>query len=136
MGLAMRKVGETAVVPVADFSLEGKSKQNLRTAINRAEREGARLRGPAPRVGEPHRRRTEGRVGRLAGGPQRAEKAFSLGRFDPAYLDLTPLAVVRQTTDAAPEGRIVAFANLLPGEGDEREVAIDLMRHTPDAPPG
>ena len=31
MGLAVRKVGETAVIEVADFSMEGKSKQNLRT---------------------------------------------------------------------------------------------------------
>ena len=61
---------------------------------------------------------------------QGEEKAFSLGRFDPAYLDLTPLAVVRE------EGRIVAFANLLMGEGPTREAAIDLMRHSPDGPHG
>ena len=55
------------------------------------------------------------------------EKAFSLGRFDPAYLDLTPLAVVRS------EGRIVAFANLLTAPD---EAAVDLMRYAPDAPHG
>jgi len=136
MGLAMRKVGETAVVAVADFSLEGKSKQNLRTAINRAEREGASFEvlpvGSASAIAVELKAVSDAWLADHNG----AEKAFSLGRFDPAYLDLTPLAVVRQTTEAAPEGRIVAFANLLPGEGDEREVAIDLMRHLPDAPPG
>ncbi|WP_421731736.1 GNAT family N-acetyltransferase [Brevundimonas sp.] len=56
-----------------------------------------------------------------------AEKAFSLGRFDVDYLDLTPLAVVRQG------GRIVAFANLLTAPD---EAAVDLMRHHPEAPNG
>jgi lysylphosphatidylglycerol synthetase-like protein (DUF2156 family) len=136
MGLAMRKVGETAVVPVADFSLEGKPKQNLRTAINRAEREGARFEVLPPGSASPIVAELKAVSDAWLADHNGSEKAFSLGRFDPAYLDLTPLAVVRQTTDAAPEGRIVAFANLLPGEGDVREVAIDLMRHTPDAPPG
>src|SRR5690349_9094657 len=56
-----------------------------------------------------------------------AEKSFSLGRFDAAYLDLTPLAIVREG------GRIVAFANLLTSPD---EAAVDLMRHHPDAPHG
>src|SRR5690606_10626822 len=41
LGLAVRKVGETAVIDIAAFSLVGKDRQNLRTAMNRAEREGA-----------------------------------------------------------------------------------------------
>ena len=127
MGLAVRKVGETAVIDTQAFSLEGKPKQNLRTAVNRAEREGASFEMLPP-----------GSAGPLAGElkavsdawlamHEGTEKAFSLGRFDPAYLDLTPLAVVRQ------EGRVVAFANLLTAPD---EAAVDLMRHRPDAPPG
>jgi lysylphosphatidylglycerol synthetase-like protein (DUF2156 family) len=136
MGLAMRKVGETAVVPVPGFSLEGKAKQNLRTAINRAEREGASFEVLPPGSASPLADQLKAVSDAWLAHHNGAEKAFSLGRFDPAYLDLTPLAVVRQVTGAAPDGRIVAFANLLPGEGDVREVAIDLMRHCPDAPPG
>ena len=136
MGLAMRKVGETAVVPVADFSLEGKAKQNLRTAINRAEREGASFEvlpvGSATALAAELKTVSDAWLAHHSGD----EKAFSLGRFDTAYLDLTPLAVVRQISDAWPDGRIVAFANLLPGQGETREVAIDLMRHCSDAPPG
>ena len=136
MGLAMRKVGETAVVPVAAFSLEGKAKQNLRTAVNRAEREGASFEvlpvGSAISLAAQLKTVSDAWLAHHNGD----EKAFSLGRFDPAYLALTPLAVVRQTSTAAPEGRIVAFANLLPGEGRAREVAVDLMRHCPDSPPG
>ncbi|CAN5419066.1 bifunctional lysylphosphatidylglycerol flippase/synthetase MprF [soil metagenome] len=139
MGLAVRKVGETAVVEVSAFTLEGKSRQNLRTAINRAEREGASFAvlppGSASVIADALKAVSDAWLEDHNGD----EKAFSLGRFDPAYLDLTPLAVVRQTvegSDPAKEGRIVAFANLLPGAGEAREVAIDLMRHAPDAPPG
>ena len=141
MGLAVRKVGETAVVPVAAFSLEGKPKQNLRTAVNRAEREGASFEvlpvGSATAIADELKAVSDAWLDEHNG----SEKAFSLGRFDAAYLDLTPLAVVRQTPtgedgQATGEARIVAFANLLPGAGEPRDLAIDLMRHLPDAPPG
>ncbi|CAN5369695.1 bifunctional lysylphosphatidylglycerol flippase/synthetase MprF [soil metagenome] len=137
MGLAMRKVGETAVVEVSAFTLEGKSRQNLRTAINRAEREGASFAvlppGSASTISSELKAVSDAWLDEQNGD----EKSFSLGRFDAAYLDLTPLAIVRQAAEGAEGlGRIVAFANLLPGAGEAREVAIDLMRHTPDAPPG
>jgi len=54
---------------------------------------------------------------------------FSVGRFDPAWLARWPLGVVRQ------HGRIVAFAALLVTDG-KASCAIDLLRHTPDAPEG
>ncbi|WP_312687230.1 GNAT family N-acetyltransferase [Brevundimonas nasdae] len=127
MGLAVRKVGETAVIEVADFSMEGKSKQNLRTAVNRAEREGGSFEvlppGSAGPIVDELRAVSDAWLKMHEG----TEKAFSLGRFDPAYLDLTPLAVVRS------EGRIVAFANLLTAPD---EAAVDLMRYAPDAPHG
>jgi len=127
MGLAVRKVGETAMIPVADFSLEGKAKQNLRTAVNRAEREGATFAVLPPGSAGPIARELKAVSDAWLVLHDGAEKAFSLGRFDPDYLDLTPLAVVRA------EGRIVAFANLLTAPD---EAAVDLMRHRPDAPPG
>ena len=127
MGLAVRKVGETAVIDTAAFSLEGRSKQNLRTAVNRAEREGAAFEvlppGSATAVADELKAVSDAWLAMHEG----TEKAFSLGRFDAAYLDLTPLAVVREG------GRIVAFANLLTAPD---EAAVDLMRHHPDAPNG
>lgn len=142
MGMAMRKVGETAVVPVAAFSLEGKSKQNLRTAVSRAEREGATFEVLPPGSASAQAAELKSVSDAWLDHHNGTEKAFSLGRFDAAYLDLTPLAVVRQVDVATPgaalggKGRIVAFANLLPGAGPQRDLAIDLMRHRPDAPPG
>jgi phosphatidylglycerol lysyltransferase len=137
MGLAVRKVGETAVVDVAAFTLEGRSRQNLRTAVNRAEREGASFEVLPPGSASGLESQLKAVSDAWLADHNGVEKAFSLGRFDVDYLDLTPLAVVRQRGEGeAGPGRIVAFANLLPGAGEAREVAIDLMRHTPDAPPG
>ena len=134
LGLAVRKVGETAVVRPANFSLEGRAKQNLRTAVSRAEREGARFAvlppGSASTMVAELKAVSDAWLACHAG----TEKAFSLGRFDPTYLDLTPLAVVRQTTETGDS--LVAFANLLPGAGVRRDLAIDLMRHRPNAPAG
>nr|WP_295239069.1 GNAT family N-acetyltransferase [uncultured Brevundimonas sp.] len=127
MGLAVRKVGETAVIDAHRFSIEGKGKQNLRTAINRAEREGSSFEvlppGSAAAIADELREISDAWLVMHEG----SEKSFSLGRFDVDYLDLTPLAVVREG------GRIVAFANLLTSPD---EAAVDLMRHRPDAPHG
>ncbi|MEE2850857.1 MAG: phosphatidylglycerol lysyltransferase domain-containing protein, partial [Pseudomonadota bacterium] len=107
MGLAVRKVGETAVIDAHRFSIEGKGKQNLRTAINRAEREGSSFEvlppGSAAKIADELREISDAWLAMHEG----SEKSFSLGRFDVDYLDLTPLAVVKEG------GRIVAFANLL-----------------------
>jgi len=130
LGLAVRKVGETAAIDVAAFSLVGKERQNLRTAINRAEREGAVFQvlppGSATSLADELKAVSDAWLAEHQG----AEKAFSLGRFNLDYLDRTPLAVVRR------EGRVVAFANLLPGRGARPVIAVDLMRHAPDAPTG
>jgi lysylphosphatidylglycerol synthetase-like protein (DUF2156 family) len=127
LGLAVRKIGEEALVDTGAFTLQGKSRQNLRTAVNRCEREGATFGmlppGAASGVIEELRAVSDTWLRHHIG----VEKGFSLGRFDPDYLALTPVAVVRQG------GRIIAFANLMPG-GDR--LAVDLMRFTPDAPPG
>ena len=130
LGLAVRKVGESAVIDMSTFSLEGRARQNLRTAISRAEREGATFDmlppGSATALSDQLRAVSDAWLAAHAG----SEKTFSLGRFDPDYLDRTPLAVVRQ------DGRIVAFANLLPGRGAAPTLAVDMMRHVEDAPPG
>jgi phosphatidylglycerol lysyltransferase len=62
--------------------------------------------------------------------PGRREHAFSLGRFDPAYLRSTPIATAE---DAG--GRVLAFVNVIPSY-HLGEATIDLMRHRVDAPNG
>lgn len=56
---------------------------------------------------------------------QGREKGFSVGSFDPAYLTLNPMALVRR------EGQIVGFANLWTSDNKE-SLSIDLMRYSLD----
>jgi phosphatidylglycerol lysyltransferase len=128
VGLAARKIGETAIVPIPSFSLDGKGRAGLRQTRNRVEREGAVFEILPPGSASGARRAeleavSQAWLAKHAG----AEKAFSLGSFDIAYLDRTPLAVVLK------DARIVAFANLWT-TSDKRELTIDLMRYGPDAP--
>ncbi len=129
LGLTLLKIGEEARVPLATFSLEGKSRKNLRGLANRLTKEGYRFEIIAP----------DGVAALL---PQlkevsdawltlknTREKGFSLGFFDEPYLQRCSLAVVRR------QETLVAFANLLQGAGRE-ELSVDLMRYRSDAPPG
>jgi len=55
-----------------------------------------------------------------------AEKGFSLGFFDEAYLAHFPVAVIER------QGRIEAFGNLWLA-ADQSEMSVDLMRYRHDA---
>ncbi|WP_299037659.1 bifunctional lysylphosphatidylglycerol flippase/synthetase MprF [uncultured Pseudokineococcus sp.] len=126
-GLALTKLGEEAVVPLADFTLSGKARTNLRTCRNKSSRLGMTVElvaaadvGPlVPELREVSDAWLAERNGK--------EKRFSLGAFDEEYVRRTPLVVVRQ------EGRVIAFATLWVG-GDGEEVQVDLMRRLPDGP--
>jgi lysylphosphatidylglycerol synthetase-like protein (DUF2156 family) len=129
LGFRVEKVGESAIVDLARFSLAGKAMQNLRTARRKlAEREGATFEVDFP----PHdaarfaaiAKVSDAWLARQKGG----EKSFSLGRFAPAYLADQPIAVVRKA------GQPIAFANLMTTP-DTSSVAIDLMRHDPELSP-
>ncbi|PWR22172.1 bifunctional lysylphosphatidylglycerol flippase/synthetase MprF [Zavarzinia compransoris] len=128
-GLNAFKLGEEAMVELAGFDIKGSKRANLRHAYNRAEREGlgfALL--PAAEVPDhlPLLRRISDQW--LAAHEVR-EKRFSLGAFDPAYLALQPVAILTRN------GEPVAFASLMM-TGQKDEASVDLMRFTPDAPPG
>lgn len=124
MGLAAHKVGEEAVVKLADFSLAGGRFKSMRAAYNKATREGlgVEVLAPphAPALIEELRAVSDAWLADKVG----LEKRFSVGRFDPDYLAHFPLAVVRRG------GTALAFASLMvPGTG--RHVAVDLMRYLP-----
>lgn len=126
-GLALTKLGEEAVVPLADFSLTGKARTNLRTCRNKSQRLGMAVEvvaaadvGPlVPALREVSDAWLTSRNGK--------EKGFSLGTFDEEYVRRSPVVVVRQ------DDRVVAFATLWVG-GDGEEVQVDLMRRLPDGP--
>jgi len=130
-GFSFFKLGEEAILPLADFSLAGGRWKSFRHAVRRVEeKEGGRFVVLTPdevaarlpdlqRVSEEW---LERRIGR--------EKQFSVGAFGEGYMKRFPCAVVLDERD-----RVVAFANLLCGP-NKGELSIDLMRHGRDAPDG
>jgi len=129
MGLALHKMGEEAVVDLATFSLDGSHRKKLRTAYNRAGRDGLSFEILEPLISDAVLRELHVISDQWLAAKKSAEKQFSVGRFDFDYLRQFPIAVVRF------EGRIVAFANVM--RTDLREMATrDLMRHLDDAPSG
>ena len=128
-GLKAYKLGEHAHVTLPDFSLKGAKRANLRSGVNRGEREGLKFEVlPPDQVGALLPALREVSDAWLAGQRGR-EKSFSVGRFDPEYLQRLPLAVVRR------EGQVIAFANLLTTAARD-EASVDLMRYLPGSPPG
>jgi phosphatidylglycerol lysyltransferase len=129
LGLALRRIGEEARVPLEHFSLEGSARKGLRSTQRRAEREGCRFElAPPERVPEllPALR---GISDAWLAHRNTREKRFSLGFFDPDYLRRTPVALVWHGD------RLAAFANVWPS-GAHEELSIDLMRYRDDAPSG
>jgi phosphatidylglycerol lysyltransferase len=126
-GFRLLHVGDEAVVDLATFSLDGHTKKSTRSALRRVARSGHRV----EELSQPIDDRTMAELRSvsdawLAAGGHR-ERAFTVGRFDPAYLRSTRVLAVRDGDD-----RIVAFANVVPalrsGVGN-----FDLMRRRPEA---
>jgi len=130
LGLSLLKLGEEARVALATFTLEGSARKGLRQTHRRVTNQGASFAiVPAGEVG-PLLPELEAVSDAWLAGKRTREKGFSLGFFQPDYLQRGPLAVVRR------DDAIVAFANVLLS-GDREEMSIDLMRYVPEsAPPG
>ncbi|HYL04942.1 MAG TPA: bifunctional lysylphosphatidylglycerol flippase/synthetase MprF [Thermoanaerobaculia bacterium] len=127
LGLSLVKLGEEARVPLADFSLAGAGRKKLRWAQRKTEELGCRFEiVPAAQVA-PLMPELEALSAAWLKEKNTREKGFSLGFFEPGYLERLPLALVRG------EHGIVAFANVWLG-ADHEEMSIDLMRHVADAP--
>jgi phosphatidylglycerol lysyltransferase len=126
-GLTFVKLGEQAVVDLPAFSLEGSRGSKYRQAIRRLEKDGGSFRivdpPGVPAIMDQLRAVSDDWLAEQAS----AEKGFSLGFFDEAYLSRFPVAVIERG------GRIQAFSNIWAGPGHV-EVSIDLMRYHRDAP--
>ncbi|HEX4152565.1 MAG TPA: bifunctional lysylphosphatidylglycerol flippase/synthetase MprF [Steroidobacteraceae bacterium] len=129
LGLTLSKLGEEARVPLDNFSLEGAARADLRHPHRRAQKDGAVFE-VVPRS-ETRALMPELRAVSDAwlAAKNTAEKRFSLGYFDEAYLSHFDIAVVRRA------GAIVAFANILRA-GADTELSVDLMRYNLAAPKG
>ncbi len=128
LGLTLLKMGEEAMVPLADFSLDGGKRKGLRRTRNDLQRAGARVEfveaAQVPTLLPQLRAISDDWLSAKS----TREKGFSLGRFDPDYLARFPHALVYVGD------RLVAFANIWTGSGIE--LSVDLMRYASDAPHG
>ncbi len=130
LGCKLFKLGEEAWVDLPAFSLEGSAYRKLRNVRSKHQREGFTFAMWSPE--ETARRMEELRSVSDAwlAEHRTAEKGFSLGRFDAAYLSRFPCAVVLNAA-----GQVTAFANLWV-TADRGELSVDLMRQSHDAPSG
>lgn len=129
LGFSFFKLGEEAFATLTDLSFDSSHFKGLRNVRNRMERDGYSFEvvsaGDSASI-LPELRHISDVW--LAG---RQEKQFSLGFFDPDYLSLAPLALLR-----APDGHILAFASLMPAYHGNDEISVDLMRFLPECPNG
>ena len=128
-GMTFVKLGEEARVDLSAYRLQGPQAAKHRQALRRLEKDGATFRiidrADVPALLPELRAVSDDWLDDKA----TAEKGFSLGFFDEAYVARFPVAVIERN------GRIEAFANLWLG-ADKEEMSIDLMRYHRDAPKG
>ncbi|MFO1507024.1 MAG: bifunctional lysylphosphatidylglycerol flippase/synthetase MprF [Lysobacterales bacterium] len=130
LGFDLFKLGELATIRLAEFSLAGKRWEDLRQAVNRAAKEGLAFELAEPPFDTVLLADVERVSDAWLAERGAREKGFSLGRFEPAYLAWSPLALVRR------DGVLVAFANVQPPYGDTATASVDMMRQVADAPRG
>ena len=129
LGLTLFKLGEEAIIPLPDFSLEGGVRKALRRTRKDAVKAGATFELIPPEDTHIFLPGLKQISDEWLATKRTREKGFSLGRFDERYLSSSPVALVR-VGDA-----VVAFANVWLGAGCT-EISVDLMRYTSVAPPG
>lgn len=129
MGYRIYKLGEQAMIPLADFNIQSPALRKLRKVANRFEREKWCFEIWQPSTVEQRLAELVDISDSWLKHHKAQEKGFSLGFFDPVYMCQFPVAVL------SIDGKIQAFANIWPGDG-QTELSIDLMRHRDDSPNG
>src|SRR5258706_1977507 len=120
LGLTLLKIGEEARVPLEGFTLVGSDRKWMRQTLRRLEASACAFDIIDPGlVIEELRVISESWLAEK----RTRDKSFSLRFFDEQYSRPCHVAVVRR------EERIIAFANLWEGAGEE--LSVDLMRHLP-----
>jgi phosphatidylglycerol lysyltransferase len=128
LGLNLTKLGETARVHLADFSLEGSRRKGLRYTRRKLRKEGLSLKVLSADEATRQLDRLKQISDAWLAEKNTREKGFSLGSFNVDYLRHFEVAVVEKGDD------IVAFANLWQGAA-KSELSIDLMRFDPASSP-
>jgi phosphatidylglycerol lysyltransferase len=124
------KIGDDAIVDVAHFSLEGKSKREFRAKVRQLESVGIRVRKYAPPLSDDVLTRLKAVSDEWLRMLGRRERAFTLGMFAEEYVRSTPVLAAVDNG-----GNILAFINLilLP---NLKELSADMMRRRKQTPNG
>jgi phosphatidylglycerol lysyltransferase len=129
-GFSFYKLGEEAIVPLTNFTLEGSANKEMRSAYRKLDKLGYSLdmlpRSEVPAALPELKAISDAWMQTKNVG----EKAFSIGCFDETYLENFDIAIVRDA-----DQRMVAFSNLFLGDGHS-ELSMDLIRYQPDSPNG
>jgi phosphatidylglycerol lysyltransferase len=129
-GMRSIKIGHEAIVELSTFTLAGGEMKPVRTAVNKLERLGFTCQVKEP----PHAQELLDALEQVSNEwlveRKSKEMKFSLGWFDCDYLNTTLIHCVQDGNK-----QIVAFANLV-DEYQNHEMAVDLMRHRREIPPG
>lgn len=129
LGMTLIKLGEEGRVDLSAFTLEGRANKENRHTFNKLARLGCAFELLSPKALPavlPELRKVSDA---WLAEKQTREKSFSLGSFREDYIETFPVAIIRQN------GNILAFANIWTTGGKE-ELSADLMRYSPQAPPG
>jgi phosphatidylglycerol lysyltransferase len=129
LGLSLLKLGEEALIPLQDFSLEGRDRRGLRHSHHRIEKEIYSFEVISPSVLPQLLPELKTISDAWLNEKNTKEKRFSIGFFNPDYLMHSPMGIIRK------KEKILAFANILQGV-EKEELSIDLMRYLPEAPHG
>jgi lysylphosphatidylglycerol synthetase-like protein (DUF2156 family) len=129
-GIKSIKIGEDARLTIKDFSLKGSKFQNLRTACNKARKEGKIMRWYQPGDGQVDHG-LEAQLKILSDSwlkdKKGAEMSFDLGAFNLPQIRRTGVAAILSS-----DGRLEAFVTWLPYK-QGRGRSLDLMRRQQDA---
>ena len=128
-GFSMTKIGEEALVPLVDFSLEGPERKGLRATVRKLEREGFSFEIIPRESSAAVMPRLKTISDQWLSDKNSAEKRFSLGFFKESYLQRYNIAVIKLNSE------IVSFCNLWEG-ANKKELSIDLMRSATGSPSG
>lgn len=129
LGLSLIKLGQQALIPLESFGLEGKKRQNLRSAINKYQREGYVFDIVKADQVEAILPQLKTISDEWLNEKNAKEKRFSLGFFNEEYLKHCDIAVVKK------EGKIYAFCNLW-ALNNKNQISLDLMRYLKGTPNG
>ena len=125
----LSEIGDQQIATDRHVYLAGGRFKTMRAAMNKRQRDGYEF----TVLAAPHTPELISELEAISdawlGGKTGREKGFSVGRFDPDYLALFDISVVRK------DGRIVAFANILASKGGAH-LAVDLMRYLPEEASG